>query len=321
MTRFQPKLRSDRKTGFTLIELLVVIAIIAILAAILFPVFAKAREKARQISCASNERQIGLADLQYIGDNDDHEPMVDYFVYSGGVKQLVPWTVALQPYTKSWGVFRCPSDSSPIVNKISNFAGDTITFTDPGYLQAVNSSYAINADYMNPQVGCGGPRTRDADPASEAGDGRQGPPIQEGQMESPSQTVFATDAKPLFKSADTAWMYRYWTSAPASWNAPIVCTSWEWGDHNGWDQAATPGSTGSYGMAGEEPGDTNTDRVSVRHTDGTNVVFCDGHVKWLTPGNLAAGTNWNTGADRTNIFILDYSKYLWSLSKSNNTDI
>jgi prepilin-type N-terminal cleavage/methylation domain-containing protein len=63
-----------RKVGFTLIELLVVIAIIAILAAILFPVFAKAREKARQISCASNEKQLGLAFLQYEQDNDEMEP-------------------------------------------------------------------------------------------------------------------------------------------------------------------------------------------------------------------------------------------------------
>ena len=64
----------DRRRGFTLIELLVVIAIIAILAAILFPVFAKAREKARQASCQSNEKQLGLAFLQYVQDNDEKFP-------------------------------------------------------------------------------------------------------------------------------------------------------------------------------------------------------------------------------------------------------
>ena len=62
------------RRGFTLIELLVVIAIIAILAAILFPVFAQAREKARQATCASNEKQIGLAILMYVGDYDETFP-------------------------------------------------------------------------------------------------------------------------------------------------------------------------------------------------------------------------------------------------------
>ena len=311
--------------GFTLIELLVVIAIISILAAILFPVFAKVREKARQTSCVSNEKQIALADLQYMGDNDDREPMVDYFVYPAGQpKQLVTWTIVLQPYTKSWSVFRCPSDSSVLAKKFTRFQGDTISFSDPGYLQAVNSSYAMNADYMNPEPLCD-PHTKTSysDPASEAGLGHQGIPIQEGQMESPSQTVFAVDAKPLFFDAETAWMYRYWVDAPASWLAPVACSSWNWGATSGWDQAATPGvnAPGSFGVPGDEPGNTNTDRVSLRHTGGTNVIFCDGHVKWLTPGNLAAGTNWSSTAYAGNIVILDFSKYLWSLKKSGNSDI
>ncbi len=67
-----------KKQGFTLIELLVVIAIIAILAAILFPVFAQAREKARQTTCASNEKQMGLAILQYQQDYDEMFPMMHY---------------------------------------------------------------------------------------------------------------------------------------------------------------------------------------------------------------------------------------------------
>ncbi|NCO95878.1 MAG: hypothetical protein COZ06_23570 [Armatimonadetes bacterium CG_4_10_14_3_um_filter_66_18] len=90
------RLRRTR-TGFTLIELLVVIAIIAILAAILFPVFARAREKARQASCASNHKQMGLAFLMYISDYDETYPMA----YN--------WKTKLQPYVKTTEINRCPS--------------------------------------------------------------------------------------------------------------------------------------------------------------------------------------------------------------------
>ncbi|HEX5323412.1 MAG TPA: DUF1559 domain-containing protein [Capsulimonadaceae bacterium] len=94
------------QSGFTLIELLVVIAIIAILAAILFPVFAQAREKARQISCASNENQIGLAILQYIQDYDESYPLGQNVNWNAG------WPTVIQPYMKSINVFFCPDDST-----------------------------------------------------------------------------------------------------------------------------------------------------------------------------------------------------------------
>ena len=89
------------RRGFTLIELLVVIAIIAILAAILFPVFARAREKARQASCLSNVKQLALAALMYAGDYDDTLP----FTHSFGAW----WTDALQPYIRNAQILRCPS--------------------------------------------------------------------------------------------------------------------------------------------------------------------------------------------------------------------
>jgi prepilin-type N-terminal cleavage/methylation domain-containing protein/prepilin-type processing-associated H-X9-DG protein len=99
--------RRSRNNGFTLIELLVVIAIIAILAAILFPVFAQAREKARQISCLSNVRQLGLANLQYVQDFDEMTPIV--------LKGTAPSTaeyVLLYPYYKSSKVMYCPDGDS-----------------------------------------------------------------------------------------------------------------------------------------------------------------------------------------------------------------
>lgn len=98
---------SDRR-GFTLIELLVVIAIIAILAAILFPVFAQAREKARAISCLSNTKQMGLAYMQYVQDYDET------FVFSSrwGIAGQ-GWGGHLYPYVKNTAVYTCPDDSLP----------------------------------------------------------------------------------------------------------------------------------------------------------------------------------------------------------------
>ena len=94
------------RRGFTLIELLVVIAIIAILAAILFPVFARAREKARQSSCLSNAKQIALALIQYAQDYDECYPSP----YNWNPDVTVAyWTQAIQPYIKNTQVMRCPS--------------------------------------------------------------------------------------------------------------------------------------------------------------------------------------------------------------------
>ncbi|MEI6502674.1 MAG: DUF1559 domain-containing protein [Armatimonadota bacterium] len=94
------------RKGFTLIELLVVIAIIAILAAILFPVFAKAREKARQASCLSNTKQLAIAFVQYAQDYDERLPM--YVDASYNFAQLA-WWVEVMPYIKNTQVLLCPS--------------------------------------------------------------------------------------------------------------------------------------------------------------------------------------------------------------------
>ena len=105
--------RSQLK-GFTLIELLVVIAIIAILAAILFPVFAQAREKARAISCISNVKQIGLATMMYVQDYDENFPMTLYLNFENtGPCLNTCWAVIL-PYEKSAAIYKCPSNSSAL---------------------------------------------------------------------------------------------------------------------------------------------------------------------------------------------------------------
>ncbi len=101
------------RKAFTLIELLVVIAIIAILAAILFPVFAQAREKARQTACLSNLRQVGLSAQMYAQDYDEQLPRTEL---GGDVDEAHEyyWGDMLQPYTKNWQMLTCPSAAKPV---------------------------------------------------------------------------------------------------------------------------------------------------------------------------------------------------------------
>jgi prepilin-type N-terminal cleavage/methylation domain-containing protein/prepilin-type processing-associated H-X9-DG protein len=121
--------------GFTLIELLVVIAIIAILAAILFPVFAKAREKARQSSCLSNLKQLGLGCLSYAQDYDERFPTYVYVLitrYNDGISAagVSPYS-ALLPYVKNTQIFTCPS-----VKPTPTYAYNGVTVT---------SAYLLNS--------------------------------------------------------------------------------------------------------------------------------------------------------------------------------
>jgi len=106
--------QGNHQNAFTLIELLVVIAIIAILAAILFPVFAKVREKARQTSCSSNMKQLGLSIMQYIQDNDETFPSGQYQAAGNGGNTGAGWAGQVKKYIKADGLFRCPDDSTPV---------------------------------------------------------------------------------------------------------------------------------------------------------------------------------------------------------------
>ena len=124
-----------RRRGFTLIELLVVIAIIAILAAILFPVFARARENARRSSCQSNLKQIMLGVIQYTQDYDEKYPLAA----AGSGPSRVQWPDLVQPYVKSTQVFFCPSHKSsyPITPQAT-------AFNYPSTWNPLYISYAAN---------------------------------------------------------------------------------------------------------------------------------------------------------------------------------
>jgi len=143
------------RNAFTLIELLVVIAIIAILAAILFPVFARAREKARQISCISNTKQMGLASGMYVQDYDEQfyphrfncpvngcNPLMavnggPFNNISGAAQNKIFWISLLQPYVKNYQVFVCPS-------------------TPGGWYGENKDGVQCGASANNSAVGCGG---------------------------------------------------------------------------------------------------------------------------------------------------------------------
>lgn len=134
-----------RRRAFTLIELLVVIAIIAILAAILFPVFAKAREKARQTSCASNLKQLNLAVLQYNQDYDEKMPNASIFDSTHGSWEAYSWKEQIYSYVKSRQVYVCPSNST---NTNTTYLSDWVTNTNTfDGMTGLSTDYACNANY------------------------------------------------------------------------------------------------------------------------------------------------------------------------------
>jgi len=129
-----------RRSGFTLIELLVVIAIISILAAILFPVFSQAREKARQTSCLSNIKQLSLGLLMYAQDYDDKLPTYFWSEGDAGIPNSTTWWGGIEPYVRNTQIYACPSSALPGHHTFQVWIDNT-----PGFANAPNLS--INYGY------------------------------------------------------------------------------------------------------------------------------------------------------------------------------
>jgi prepilin-type N-terminal cleavage/methylation domain-containing protein/prepilin-type processing-associated H-X9-DG protein len=210
--------------GFTLIELLVVIAVVAILAAILFPVFAKAREKARQTACASNERQLGLGILQYVQDYDEQTPILAKSDNRG-------WAGRIYPYVRSTAVYRCPDDApSASVSYMINNA-----FSAPGF--------------MNISL-----------------------------WTAPAKTV-------LFAETDFGSGTPFDITSPTESSSPRMYVDVGGPDPNdgGRILAACGALGGRAFLSSWQKSPTG------RHTDGSNFILGDGHVKWLRGSAVSSG--------------------------------
>jgi len=248
---------SNVRKGFTLIELLVVIAIIAILAAILFPVFAKVREKARQTSCASNEKQISVALLSYLQDADEKFPCGTHNVGYPGIdpESGQGWAGQISGFIKSGGLFKCPDDP-----------------TEPGSNESVDS-YALNSNLIETtsNMNTGGPM------ATPSG-------INSSTLTSPAATVMLFEEEG--NQADV-------TNLQGNTNGEFTSTLGDGLDAPDGTKTTTSYlwtyATGYMGASSLKPqANVPTSAVGV-HIGGSNFAFTDGHVKWLRGNQVSPG--------------------------------
>ena len=259
--------------GFTLIELLVVIAIIAILAAILFPVFAQAREKARQASALSNYKQIGLAALQYVQDYDEQYPSGHYGVIqpATAAQYGLAWAGEVYPYSKSTQVLKDPDDSTSTIAATATLAAKVpvslaYNFNVPsngGAIASLNSPAstalfcAVKNVVANPTI------------ASEANPPTATPPLA-------PQYSATTNGLTYLASVDA-------TSFPAVQGAALLDT----GVLGGY--AACGVNAG--GPAAPAAGIYNCTNPKGLHSEFSIYFFSDGHAKTLKPGAVSPGAN------------------------------
>jgi prepilin-type N-terminal cleavage/methylation domain-containing protein/prepilin-type processing-associated H-X9-DG protein len=250
-----------RIKGFTLIELLVVIAIIAILAAILFPVFAQAREKARQTTCASNLKQMGLGLLQYSQDNDEVFPCAGANNASSGANYWIAgWQTIIMPYIKSNELFVCPSHQETL----SEYAGSTA----PGSQDYVCNSWTKDAAWDTGGQGDGAFAQWSYPPKNTH------PGVALASMTAPADTIAILESNTYSDMV-----------------AMGTCPTFDW---SGWEQVdfnINALDNGSGNGNGSECGPW------AGHTSHGNYLFCDGHVKALTPFQT---TNASAGGSATN---------------------
>ena len=306
-----PNCQPRQSRGFTLIELLVVIAIIALLAAILLPVFAEAREKARQSSCLNNLKQIGTATLSYTQDYDEclYPHRINSGVNTNPLLAIAPagtittpatdktfWISILQPYLKSYDVFKCPSNPNAwtVYNRdglgCSGGAGAAGSGCG-GQGYGGENSYGHNDVYLSP-----------AAPFGAAAGGPAPPPVNLAAIPRPSSMVEITDATyygvagdvtgesgvtPINWNANDAAFFTQNGSWYAQYWANIGNMKWSWD---------VTGPTWNATTAGPSATQLSSESTSLgRHTGMVNVQFVDGHAKSIHWSDLISnGCYWAT---------------------------
>jgi len=292
------------RKSFTLIELLVVIAIIAILAAILFPVFAQAKVAAKGAAAISDQKQTSLGVLMYAGDNDDYwVPSATWNTGSdpvcyGGLGCVSSWTWLINPYMKNEDI-----EIDPLGPAAQVVAGWPAAF-----IKAWNPTFGYNYNALAPWYSLTGGGAAAA--TSHV--------LSTTAVEFPANTVMLDS-----KYSTTEWAYStagltllYFTGGAANHdNGPALNTVMDppdcgtinsycignWGTGSGWSGV----------LSGNVVPGANTGGNSLRGTGAGEVAFCDGHVKKLAPGNLSAGTNWNPTLVFSSLVVNNASKYLW----------
>jgi prepilin-type N-terminal cleavage/methylation domain-containing protein/prepilin-type processing-associated H-X9-DG protein len=278
------------KIGFTLIELLVVIAIIAILAAILFPVFAQARERARAAACLSNVKQIGTGLMMYVQDHDEMYPapfnQIPPINQPTRSSDRIPFELQILPYIKNDQVFACPSDAHPLVGGGTGRTefwdgkydpgkpGQTAKRRSYGYVGRINTRERAAGTGPSGSGGQPDPNT------GIAGDWSRG--LSMAAIEAPADMIALVESN----NPSEAW------PIGTPWGSLFTnCDTWKLaGREAGKDANLAPGCTNEYS------------RVPFKgHFDKGNYIFADGHAKSLS---------W--GAVRANDFAL------FKMQKSNN---
>lgn len=299
-----------RRVGFTLIELLVVIAIIAILAAILFPVFAQAKLAAKASNSLSNGRQEGFGIIMYAGDNDDlampatrmgttqrdvNEFPIGYFLWTS------TWPIIIGPYVKNFQLNQDPlgPDQNPIA--------------DIDYWRQFNSKAGFISFGYNYTA---------FSPIKKVGTGFLGSPVYGYQPQSlggaakPAETVLITSSAMMWKDtlyAGLLGMTHISTGnidSPACHNQTTISYCLDgWGNSFIWNNL---GGFGAQTMFTQEAG-VRSGGVAYRKSGRVTTVFADGHSKRLPLTALAAGTNWTPDTAPSQINITEPEKYLWDL--------